>query len=391
MKTVIYIGLPRTASHSLQESMVQCGLKCVRDAKWAAEIARKARQGEIDKSVYEVQALFGFEMDIPVEELADLYEDAILVNIYRPVEDWVTSMLVRTAAYRKSGKHSEMDIPSTDHLRLHYDLHQRVVTDARLKHSDRVYSIPLDSLSWSSVCGMLKVAEPQESKDFPILNTGDDALRVAMRPAYTSGTDYVTHRIPHWVRLFSHLKGKPNLRFLEIGSYEGRSAIWWLENILTDQSSSLVCIDPWQLRSRERAFDWNIAISGQSHRVRKIRDFSRNAVSLFPEEHFDVIYVDGSHEAIDCLHDGLVSIPRLKENGILLFDDYRWTSKDRVHMPKMAIDYFASIADWQVDLVLLDYQAAFRKLTAAERKGRVVSIKAEQVAAGAKDQLHLQT
>src|SRR5574343_585970 len=35
------------------------------------------------------------------------------------------------------------------------------------------------------------------------------------------------------------------LHFLEIGSFEGRSAIWFLENMLLNEKSTITCIDPW--------------------------------------------------------------------------------------------------------------------------------------------------
>ena len=45
-------------------------------------------------------------------------------------------------------------------------------------------------------------------------------------------------------KFLSCYKDKP-CKFLEIGSYEGMSAIWMLDNVLTHQDSRLWCIDAW--------------------------------------------------------------------------------------------------------------------------------------------------
>lgn len=41
-------------------------------------------------------------------------------------------------------------------------------------------------------------------------------------------------------------KGKTELKFLEIGCFEGKSTLWLLQNILTGSGCKIVCIDPFQ-------------------------------------------------------------------------------------------------------------------------------------------------
>ena len=53
--------------------------------------------------------------------------------------------------------------------------------------------------------------------------------------------DWFSQHVPYWNRLLEPLKGQPDLRFLEIGSFEGRSACWLLRNILTHETSMLTC------------------------------------------------------------------------------------------------------------------------------------------------------
>ena len=56
--------------------------------------------------------------------------------------------------------------------------------------------------------------------------------------------DWFTNNIPTWNKVLGNLRNKP-VKFLEIGSFEGRSATWALENILTHKDSQLYCIDHW--------------------------------------------------------------------------------------------------------------------------------------------------
>ncbi|MGZ6208476.1 MAG: hypothetical protein ACXWMS_13095, partial [Syntrophales bacterium] len=67
----------------------------------------------------------------------------------------------------------------------------------------------------------------------------------AAKPAakYTFTSDWFTHNIPSWTVILNDMKGKPNLTYLEVGPYEGRSFLWVMDNILTHPSSKAIAID----------------------------------------------------------------------------------------------------------------------------------------------------
>lgn len=58
----------------------------------------------------------------------------------------------------------------------------------------------------------------------------------------TFTSDFFKGNIPNWERWLAPFKGQP-VTALEIGSYEGRSACWLLENILTHPDARLLCVD----------------------------------------------------------------------------------------------------------------------------------------------------
>ena len=62
-------------------------------------------------------------------------------------------------------------------------------------------------------------------------------------PKYEFTRDWVSKKENNWDRVLAEFKGKANVHALEIGSFEGRSAIWFLDNILTDPTSTLTCVD----------------------------------------------------------------------------------------------------------------------------------------------------
>src|SRR3954452_7004174 len=63
-------------------------------------------------------------------------------------------------------------------------------------------------------------------------------------PQFTE--DWFSGHVPHWERLFfGELGWDPDAprRLVEIGSFEGRSTLWFLENLLRHPDSRIVCID----------------------------------------------------------------------------------------------------------------------------------------------------
>jgi hypothetical protein len=81
-------------------------------------------------------------------------------------------------------------------------------------------------------------------------------------------------RSKDWRVVLRKFIGKEDVHGLEIGSFEGRSAIWFLNNILTKPSSKLTCIDIFP-EEYDTVFDHNIRVSGHQKRVIKKKGFSR--------------------------------------------------------------------------------------------------------------------
>ena len=186
---------------------------------------------------------------------------------------------------------------------------------------------------------------------------------VGVQPrAYDFTEDFVTSWIPTWQLQFARLLGLPKLKILEIGSFEGRSTVWFLENLLTGVEGSITCVDPFHREGIEERFDLNISLTGASDKVIKIKERSDAYLAAAPADRFDLIYIDGGHDAQTVLFDAMLSWPLLEPGGFFMFDDYGWEPDLPAHdRPKIAIDVFLEAFLGEYDIRHLGYQIILRK------------------------------
>jgi len=200
---------------------------------------------------------------------------------------------------------------------------------------------------------------------------------------YEFTTDWFSRFAPIWKQLVGRFRPST---FLEIGSYEGRSACFLIDECAADRPVELHCVDTWAggvehdapgMGAVERRFDANLAlaIDRAAHPVsfHKHKSLSQAAlVRLLAQGRggsFDLVYVDGSHQAPDVLTDAVLGFQLLSAGGLMIFDDYLWSmepsgKQDFYNMPKPAIDAFLNI--FQRKMTVLGaplYQLYMRKIT----------------------------
>ena len=183
---------------------------------------------------------------------------------------------------------------------------------------------------------------------------------------------------------FLPINTKEELHVLEIGSFEGKSSIWFLENILQNPNSTITCIDPWTSYSQDsksfesyskantewdftshyNTFLYNIEQSGVSNKVIINRGFSHDILPklIAQKKKFDIIFIDGNHVAPMVLTDSVLSWYLLKNGGIIIFDDYLWgLQKEKTLIPKLAIDSFIEIFSGYCNVVFDGFLKAIKK------------------------------
>jgi len=178
---------------------------------------------------------------------------------------------------------------------------------------------------------------------------------------YEFAVDWFSYHIPIWEPLLARLKPA---RILEIGSFEGRSTCYLIETCSRTNHMEIYCVDTWEggfehdkttMPEVERRFDHNVAVAKKrdSHGavVKKVKKKSVTALAEIlssNEPPFDLIYVDGSHQASDVLTDSIMAFELLRVGGVMIFDDYLWRmepegKQDTLNMPKAAIDSFINL------------------------------------------------
>jgi len=192
---------------------------------------------------------------------------------------------------------------------------------------------------------------------------------------YEFTEDWISENNPEKVvhqfdEFLSEFKDKPST-FLEIGSFEGMSTIWMLENILTNKESRLFCIDAWAEWTGDAfvRFVSNISKTGLKDKVHIVKGDSSEELRIFPNEYFDFIYIDGNHDEKAVIKDAISSFRILKKGGIIAFDDYllgiRYPdspgSKAMNGSAKRAIDYFVDVFKDEIEVIYKDYQLWIRK------------------------------
>lgn len=146
----------------------------------------------------------------------------------------------------------------------------------------------------------------------------------------------------------------PSVKFLEIGSFEGYTSNFLVDNYLLGLGSSLTCVDPWidyskstankiqghdHLMNENTFFRFSQNVNRNSSRINVCRGASLDVLQELNES-FHFIFIDGDHSTSAVWKDAVLSTRLLRKGGYLLFDDYDWN--EGKSNPKSAIDLFES-------------------------------------------------
>ena len=151
-----------------------------------------------------------------------------------------------------------------------------------------------------------------------------------------------------------HLIGKKNLKkytkkdisYLEIGSFEGISAYFVYKFF---KNKSIHCVDTWQ-GSNEHGKDTNFKdvefkFDNNLKNIEKLNKYKSTSDIFFNnnQNFFDIIYIDGLHKYHQVQKDLNNALKYLKEDGIIICDDYLWKlDGDKLDIPINAINEIVS-------------------------------------------------
>lgn len=227
--------------------------------------------------------------------------------------------------------------------------------------------------TWARSAAALRAVllEEDEKQDEKREDQEEDAVPDAAVPDVpTFTTDWFSGNIPAISQSLAQLCPAAQVhRILEIGSWEGRSTLWFLEHC---PCATVACVDTFEggdehqgsasLVGLEARFRNNVA--KYADRVIVHRGVSGDALfGVGAPGSFDVAYVDGSHTSWDALTDIVLSFQLLRPGGLMLIDDYGGGDPGNLlpTSPRPAVDAFLHIMQSKISVLHFGYQVHLQK------------------------------
>jgi predicted O-methyltransferase YrrM len=196
-------------------------------------------------------------------------------------------------------------------------------------------------------------------------------------PNLNLNSDWYSGNYLYWLLTFKNFNyyNKEGLQILEIGSWEGLTSFFILHKL---KNANLTCVDTWGgsdeqnassietmdvLVKTESNFDNNLNKFGD--RLKKIKLDSFSYFNLYRQKnHYDLIFVDGSHHCDDVIIDGIKAFEQLKIGGLLIFDDYFWRFyKNDFDNPASAINNLLNSKSNSFKIICVYEQIIIQKLS----------------------------
>lgn len=157
------------------------------------------------------------------------------------------------------------------------------------------------------------------------------------------------------------------IHVLEIGSYQGSSACLFSDLILLNESSTLTCVDPFDINDEttdldnntKNIFYNNIKLSSNYHKI-NVKELYSFDFYLKNNKMYDFIYIDGSHKLEDITVDFENCLKIIKKNGIIWMDDYGGGNPP--NSIKNHIDKLIEKTKHNIEIIHKGYQIAFKKI-----------------------------
>ena len=156
-------------------------------------------------------------------------------------------------------------------------------------------------------------------------------------------------------------------KILEIGCYEGLSSIFFADNFIDNEHSSLTLVDPFLninnndhsiflQNNEELTFDYNLLQCNNQNKI-IIHKITSDTFFLNNTNTYNFIYIDGSHEIDQITKDMENSFNILEKNGIMWMDDYGGNNKIYDTM-----NVFLKKYETKYELLHSNYQLAIKKI-----------------------------
>ena len=185
--------------------------------------------------------------------------------------------------------------------------------------------------------------------------------------SYTQGNEwFIGSDFNRMIKNF--IDGNKHIDILEIGSYEGLSSCFMIDELLNHPDSTIDCVDPFDIgdkttpvsESTKDKFLSNIQKTKYPNKYTFHEMYSSDFYNKIENtKKYDLIYIDGSHHIDDIKNDMLNCFKMLKDGGIMWMDDYLGGSTDQI---KVCMDETVEQLDKPFKIIHKGYQLAIKLL-----------------------------
>jgi len=227
-------------------------------------------------------------------------------------------------------------------------------------HRQRLEQAPRSFQTYTQLVNLL--TEQGDWQEAIVLNQQSSVLQgwaEAAAKQYEFTWDWFSHQIADWQKYLEPLAGKSGLNVLEVGSFEGRSTCWLLDQVLTATDSQITCVD----RYFQARFNLNIDRTGAKAKVSKRQGHPLDLLPMLPANAYDLIHLDAGSLVEQVQQHVLLCWERLKPGGMLVIDDYQLQTTHAAQFNlKLAIDQALSSIQPEAKIVHQSYQLIIRKI-----------------------------
>ena len=179
-------------------------------------------------------------------------------------------------------------------------------------------------------------------------------------------SDFTTYFL-FWKNIINKIS---KIKYLEIGSFEGRSASFIKE---LSNLESLIAVDTFEgsdelknidYKKVYENFKYNLNLEGAGNaNINFMKDNSDNFFNK-NKSYYNLIYIDGSHHYEQVKKDFINSFNFLENNGYIICDDFMWFYYDKIELNPMKaiLDCYELYKD-RLSIEFVNYQIIFKKIT----------------------------
>ena len=175
--------------------------------------------------------------------------------------------------------------------------------------------------------------------------------------------DWFSDNMNIWKKYLTVLK---EIKYLEIGSFEGRSAVFVGE---LDNVKEVTCVDSFKGSDEHKDINFDLVHKNCLQNLNKLNkscNLIKNTSHNFFKNNnkkFNVIYIDASHFYDDVKKDFINSINCLSQGGILICDDFFWFYYKKIEQnPIIAILECYENYKKDLEILFINNQIIFKKL-----------------------------